>query len=147
VLVPVGGGGLSSGIVKGRDKLSVQCPIWGAEPLSANDAARSLRAGVICRAERESDTICDGARTLSLGQRNFAILRRGLAGIVEITEDAVARAVRLLFLHANLKAEPTGALAVAALLMDPARFAGQRVVCVVSGGNVDPELYASLILA
>lgn len=147
VLVPVGGGGLSSGIVKSRDKLSVACPVWGAEPLLANDAARSLRAGVICRADRESDTICDGARTLSLGQRNFAILRRGLAGIVEITEDAVARAVRLLFLHANLKVEPTGALAVAALLMDPARLAGQRVVCVVSGGNVDPELYASLILA
>jgi threonine dehydratase len=145
VIVPVGGGGLSSGIVTARERAGRGCQVWGAEPALANDAARSLRAGVLVRDAQEADTLCDGARTLALGQRNFGILRRGLAGIVEVTEDNVARAVRLLFLSANLKVEPTGALAIAALLERPAEFAGKRVACVVSGGNVDPALYARLI--
>jgi threonine dehydratase len=145
VIVPVGGGGLSSGIVTARDRAARGCQVWGAEPALANDAARSLRAGVLVRDTHEADTLCDGARTLALGQRNFGILRRGLQGIVEVTEDNVARAVRLLFLKANLKVEPTGALAVAAMLERPAEFSGKRVVCVVSGGNVDPALYARLI--
>ncbi|HUS68035.1 MAG TPA: pyridoxal-phosphate dependent enzyme [Kofleriaceae bacterium] len=146
VLVPVGGGGLSSGMVLARDRLQPDCPVWGAEPLSANDAARSLRAGVLCKDERESTTLCDGARTLALGQKNFAILRRGLHGIVEVSEDNVIKALGLLFRHANLKVEPTGALAVAALLQEPTMFAGKRITCVVSGGNVDAELYAQLLL-
>ncbi len=145
VVVPVGGGGLSSGIVQARHRAQAPTEVVGAEPLLANDAARSLRAGVVCRDARESPTMCDGARSLALGTRNFAILRRGLAGIVEVPEEKVAEAVRLLFRLVNLKVEPTGALAVAALLTDPARFAGRRVACVVSGGNVDPTVYAWLL--
>jgi threonine dehydratase len=147
VLVPVGGGGLASGLVHARARAGKKTPIIGAEPLLANDAARSLRAGVLVRDEKEADTLCDGARTLSLGQRNFAILRRGLERIVEIAEDGVAAALRLCFSAANLKVEPTAALSVAALLADRAAFAQKRVVCVVSGGNVDPSLYARLLSA
>ena len=145
IVVPVGGGGLSSGIVRARDHLGGMCQIVGAEPALANDAARALAAGVICRDEHESTTLCDGARTLALGQRNFAILLRGLAGIVEVPEETVVRALQLLFHAINLKVEPTGALAVAALLAAPARFAHRRVTCVISGGNVDPDLYARLL--
>lgn len=145
VVAPVGGGGLSSGIVLARDKRATGCAIVGAEPALANDAARSLRAGLLVRDAQESQTICDGARTLALGQRNFAVLRRGLAGIVEASEPHVAEAVQLLFELANLKVEPTGALSVAALLADPGRFAGKRVTCIVSGGNVDAHLYAHLL--
>jgi threonine dehydratase len=145
VLVPVGGGGLSSGIVTARNRMAPTCRVVGAEPALANDAARSLRAGVLVKDPVESTTLCDGARTLSLGQRNFAILRRGLESIVEVSEENIANAVRLLFSVVNLKVEPTGALAVAALLQEPQRFAGQRVTCVVSGGNVDLELYARLL--
>ena len=86
VVVPVGGGGLSAGLVVARDRLAPGCEIIGAEPLLANDAARSLRSGRLERNEAEGETLCDGARTLSLGARNFAILRRGLAGIVEVEE-------------------------------------------------------------
>lgn len=146
VVVPVGGGGLASGWVVARNRLAPGCAVVGAEPLLCNDAARSLRAGSLQRNDREGDTLCDGARTLSLGQRNYALLREGLAGIVEVADEQVAAAVRLLFGACNLKAEPTGALAVAAVLTDPARFAGRRVVCVVSGGNVDAALYASLLV-
>jgi threonine dehydratase len=146
VLVPVGGGGLSSGMVVARDLVGCSCPIIGAEPQLANDAARSLRAGELCSNVQEPNTLCDGARTLSLGRLNFAILRHGLEDIVEVEETNVARAVRLLFQLANLKAEPTGALSFAAMLQDPRRFDGKCVACVVSGGNVDPAVYARLIL-
>jgi threonine dehydratase len=145
VVVPVGGGGLSSGIVLSRNRMAKAVEVVGAEPLLANDAARSLRAGVLVRDEQESTTICDGARSPALGQRNFAILRRGLSSIVEVTEENVANAMRLLFSAVNLKVEPTGALAVAAVLQEPQKFAGKRVTCVVSGGNVDAELYARIL--
>jgi threonine dehydratase len=146
LLVPVGGGGLASGLVVARNALGAPTAIWGAEPALANDAARSLRSGRLeSNAQAEPPTLCDGARTASLGQRNFEILKVGLAGILEVDETAVVAAVRLLFEAANLKAEPTGALPLAALLSAPERFAGRRVACVVSGGNVDGELYAKLL--
>lgn len=145
VVVPVGGGGLSSGIVAARDELRSRARVLGAEPRLANDGARSLREGRLVANEGEPPTLCDGARTVSLGQRNFAILREGLEGIAEVEEAAVERAVRMLFELANLKVEPTGALAVAAVLQEPSRFAGKNVTCVVSGGNVDAELYACLL--
>ncbi len=122
--------------------------VWGAEPLLANDAARSFRSGQIeSNAQAEPPTICDGARTPSLGKHNWEVLRpgRGLEGIVEVDDGVVANAVRLLFEAANLKAEPTGALSLGAVLASPERFAGKRVACVVSGGNVDAALYAQLV--
>ena len=145
VLAPVGGGGLASGLVVGLRESGRRAEIWGAEPLLANDAARSLRSGRVERNDAEASTIADGARTLSLGGHNWPILRDGLAGIVEVPEEAIREAVRLLFTLANLKAEPTGALPIGALLTAPDRFRRSRVAAVVSGGNVDPALYADLI--
>ena len=145
VLVPVGGGGLSSGIVTGLAAAGHPARVWGAEPLLANDAARSLAAGQIMANDSEPMTIADGARTPSLGRHNWEILRRGLAGIVEVPEAAIREAVRLLFALANLKAEPTGALGVGALLTQPETFVGRAVCCVVSGGNVDPAVYREIL--
>jgi threonine dehydratase len=143
VIVPVGGGGLISGIITARDELHAGVPIWGAEPLIANDAARSFHSGAIIANELEPPTIADGARTLSLGQITWPIVRAGLEDIIEVPEAAIAEAMRQLFRFANLKAEPTGALSVAALAQGS--FAGKRVCCVVSGGNVDEELYAAVL--
>jgi len=145
VLVPVGGGGLASGVVTGLVESGHGAEIWGAEPLLANDAARSLRSGRIESNPAEPDSLADGARTPSLGKHNWPILRDGLSGIVEVPEEEIAEAVRLLFSLANLKSEPTGALTTGALLTEPAHFAGRRVAAVVSGGNVDPALYARLL--
>ena len=145
VVAPVGGGGLTAGLVTGLRRGGSQAQVVGAEPLLANDAARSLREGRVVVNEREPQTLADGARTVSLGAANWAVLREGLAGIVEVPEEALREAVRLLFSLANLKAEPTGALGLAALLCEPGRFRGRRVCCVVSGGNVDPALYRELI--
>lgn len=146
VVVPVGGGGLASGVVVGLREAKKSVPVIGAEPLMANDAARSLREGRLVSNEGEPQTIADGARTLCLGERNWEILKGGLQRIVEVTEEKIAEGLRMLFRLANLKAEPTGALAIGAMLAAPETFAGQAVCCVVSGGNVDPELYASLLL-
>jgi threonine dehydratase len=163
VVAPVGGGGLSSGLVTGIRRAGKTIEVVAAEPLLANDAARSLRAGKLLRNEAEPMSIADGARTMSLGKRNWEILREGLAGIVEVPEEKIAEAVRLLFELVNLKAEPTGALSVGAVLTDTlkaeptgalsvgavltdtARFQARRVCCVISGGNVDPGVYGKIL--
>ncbi|MGE4191216.1 MAG: pyridoxal-phosphate dependent enzyme, partial [Thermoanaerobaculia bacterium] len=132
-------------VVRGLREGGHGAAVWGAEPLLSNVAARSLRAGRRLENETESDTLADGARTLSLGERNWEILRGGLAGIVEVDEPAIRDGLRLLSELANLKAEPTGALALGALLTDPGRFRDRRIACVVSGGNVDPAAYAALL--
>jgi len=142
ITVAVGGGGLSSGIIQGlREAGNRKTRVVGAEPLLGNDAARSLAAGHIVKNESEPMTLADGARTVSLGEHNWAILKDGIESIVEVPEENIAEAVRLLFSLANLKAEPTGALGVGALLTDPERFRGRRVCAVVTGGNVDPEVF------
>ena len=145
VIVPLGGGGLTAGMVQGLRESGYEAAVWGAEPLLANDAAQSLRAGEIVRSEREGATIADGARTLALGAHNWAILQHGLAGIVEVDEGEIREGVRLLSALANVKAEPTGALSTGAVLTSPERFRGQRVCCVVSGGNVDPQVYLDIL--
>ncbi|HKG20322.1 MAG TPA: pyridoxal-phosphate dependent enzyme, partial [Blastocatellia bacterium] len=103
VIAPVGGGGLTSGLVQGFRNARSAARIWGAEPLMANDAARSFRAGHIVLNESEPQTIADGARTVSIGRHNWDILREGLAGIVEVPEENIREGVRLLFHLANLK--------------------------------------------
>jgi len=146
LVVPVGGGGLCSGQIIARDHLHASTEVIGAEPLPGNDAARSLRSGQLVRNEHEPDTIADGARTLSLGALNWEILKRGIADIIEVPDVLTLEALRSYFLYANLKVEPTGALSLGALLTQPERFRGKRVCCIVSGGNIDPKVYAKALL-
>ena len=146
IVVPVGGGGLSSGQVLARDHLHARTEIIGAEPLPGNDAARSLHSGQLVRNEHEPPTVADGARTLSLGVLNWEILQHGVADIIEIPDALILEALRFYFRYVNLKVEPTGALALGALLTHPERFYGKRVCCIVSGGNVDPAVYAQALL-
>jgi len=145
ILAPVGGGGLTAGLIQGLRSAGNATPVMGVEPLLANDAARSLAAGRIIVNDTEPQTIADGARTVSLGDHNWRVLREGLKGIIEVTEEQIKTAIRLLFSLANLKAEPTGALSVAALLARPELFRGRCVCCVVSGGNVDEEVFRNLL--
>jgi threonine dehydratase len=146
VVAPIGGGGLVSGIIVGLRQSGAATPVIAAEPLIANDAAQSLREGRIVSLDTEPPTIADGARVLSVGKHNWKILQHGLAGVIEVPENKIVEAVRMLFLLANLKVEPTAALGVAAVLTQAERFQGRTVCCVVSGGNVDPTSYARLIV-
>jgi threonine dehydratase len=145
VLAPIGGGGLTAGILTGLRERGCIKPVWAVEPVIANDAARSLREGRIVANETEPQTVADGVRTLSVGKHNWPVLRAGLAGVVEVSEMNIVKAVHVLFRDANVKAEPTGALPIAALLEDAERFRDQRVCCVISGGNVDPERFESIV--
>lgn len=145
VLAPVGGGGLSSGIIEGIKQCGKSIKVIGAEPAMANDASRSLQAGRIVANENEPQTIADGARVLSIGNLNWGILQEGIHNIIEVSEDNIKSGVKLLFDLANLKSEPTGALSIGALLGAPDLFRGKTVCCVISGGNVDPSIYKELI--
>ena len=146
IVVPVGGGGLSSGLVVARDYLQVNTKIIGAEPQLGNDASRSLRSGQLLSNEQEPATVADGARTLSLGHLNWEILKNGLTDIIEVPDAQILNALQCFFRYVNLKVEPTGALALGAMLFQPEQFYGKRVCCVVSGGNVDPVVYAQALL-
>ena len=146
VIAPIGGGGLASGIVTGLCRNGNSAQVFGAEPLLANDAARSLKEGKIVQNEVEPQTIADGARTVSLGESNWQILQKGLAEIVEVSEEKIVEAARLYFSLANLKVEPTGALSLGAILEHAELFAGKRICAIASGGNVDTEIYRKIIL-
>ncbi|MCO6512552.1 MAG: pyridoxal-phosphate dependent enzyme [Aridibacter famidurans] len=145
VVVPVGGGGLISGISKGLCRAGHRAELIGAEPLLGNDAARSLAAGELVRNEEEPKTIADGARTVSLGKKNWEIVRNGVSRIVEVPEERIKKAVLRYFLDVNLKVEPTGALSLGALFDIAPAIKGRKVCCVVSGGNVDPAIYAGIL--
>ena len=146
VIIPIGGGGLCSGQIIARDRIHVRTEIIGAEPLPGDDAAQSLQNGHLIRNEHEPDTIADGARTLSLGELNWEIIQNGISDIIAVPDSFTLAALRRYFLYANLKVEPTGALSLGALLAEPERFHGKRVCCIVSGGNVDPSVYAQVLL-
>ncbi len=145
VIAPVGGGGLISGISKGLCRSGSLTVLIGAEPLLANDAARSLKAGKIVQNEIEPLTIADGARTLSLGNLNWEIIEKGVTEILEVTDEKIIEAARLYFNLANLKCEPTGALSLGAILENAEKFKDKRICLVVSGGNVDAEVYRHIL--
>jgi threonine dehydratase len=141
VVVPTGGGGLLSGVALAATTHGPHVRVFGVEPEAGDDARRSLRAGRIVSLEAPPRTIADGARTLAIGEIPFAIVRERVADIVTVSDDALLRAVRQIALSAKLVVEPTGALAVAALLEGKLPATG-RTVAVLSGGNVAPEALA-----
>lgn len=145
VIVPVGGGGLISGICTGISRNGGRAKLIGAEPRMANDAFRSLQAGKIVRNESEPQTLADGARTISLGKHNWEIIKNGVPEIIEVSEENIKNSLRLFFGLANLKIEPTGALALGAILENAARFKDKKICVVVSGGNVDVEIYSQIL--
>jgi len=145
VITPVGGGGLISGIVTGLHRHMKPTVVVGPETLLGKDAARSLAAGELIKNEAEPTTIADGARTVSLGQRNWAIIKDNVSKIVEVSEDKIAEAVRFHFELANLKCEPTGALSLGAILEQPDISRDKKVCLVVSGGNVDAAVYINIL--
>ena len=147
VLIPVGGGGLASGVVQGLQRNSLSCTVYGVEPSIADDAARSLKEGRLVANETEPLTIADGVRTLSLGERNWKILKDGLNGVLTVEEKEIEEAVRLYYELANLKVEPSGALSLAALKKYRATelLADRKPLVIVSGGNVDAAVYTELL--
>ena len=143
VVVPVGGGGLAAGTALALQAHAPATRLVLAEPVGADDARRSLQAGRRVDA-LTPDTLCDGLRGL-LGQPNFDILsgHRSTDGaaveVIAVEDAATVAAQRLLVVRTKQLVEPSSAIALAAVLAEPARFAGRRVGIVLSGGNVDPD--------
>jgi threo-3-hydroxy-L-aspartate ammonia-lyase len=141
LLVPVGGGGLISGCAVATAGVARGCRVIGVEPAGADDAARSFRTGILHRADNP-DTIADGARTPSLGELTFPLVREHVSDIVTVDDTAILAAMGFLWERLKLVVEPTGALAWAALHSRALQLDGAKIGVVISGGNVD--LSASL---
>jgi threonine dehydratase len=150
VVVPVGGGGLISGI---SAAIRATCPaakVIGVEPELAADARESLRAGrrVAWPAADTQRTIADALRAEQIGELPMAHILSYVDDIVTVTDDEIREAVRRLAFQARLVAEPGGAVAVAACLLRPQDLPSARhPVAVLSGGNIDPVLLASILRA
>ncbi len=145
IVSPIGGGGLISGTLTGLCRKGSNAIAVGAEPLAGNDAARSLRAGQIVSNDVEPMTIADGARTISLGNLNWPIIKAGVKEIIEVSDENIVAAVRMYFSLVNLKCEPTGALSLGAILENRSGFEGKKVCLIVSGGNVDADVYKLIL--
>ncbi|HXQ95874.1 MAG TPA: threonine/serine dehydratase [Candidatus Acidoferrales bacterium] len=148
VLVPVGGGGIASGVAVAVKSLRPDATVLGVEPELAADARDSLREGHIVTwpADRVAQTIADGQRTAHVGVIPFAHLRRYLDGILTVSEDEIARAMVRAAREARLVLEPSGATTLAAWLFHASELRGDgRIVCILSGGNVDPARYEELL--
>jgi threo-3-hydroxy-L-aspartate ammonia-lyase len=148
VLSPVSGGGLLSGVataIKLSTSRTVQ--VFGCEPELAADAAESFRSRILAEwaAADTARTLCDGLRTQSLGELNFEHILHYVDGIITISEAEIRTAARVILAATNLTAEPSGAITLAAALfhhhsLPPA----QKIVAILSGGNLDPNLRAQL---
>lgn len=144
IVVPVGGGGLLAGTALAASLSSHPPVVVGAEPEAANDAYRSLEAGERIRIDVGS-TIADGLQADVLGQIPFEVIARLRPTIKLVADDQIIAAIKLTFAEAKLVIEPSAAAAVAALMADPDMFAGKRVGVVLSGGNIGPSRFCSLI--
>jgi len=147
VTVPVSGGGLIGGLSAAVTQSAPEVAVIGVEPVLANDAEQSFRKGEIVRlsTEEAGRTMADGLRVPQLGRLPFANIRRFVRDIVSVTEDEIASAMRLIAAEARLIAEPSGAVALAGALK--LGLDAPSTVAVLSGGNVKPAFYASIIAA
>jgi threonine dehydratase len=144
VVAPCGGGGLIGGISLAMKDASPQTAVWAAEPEHFDDTRRSLAAGSRVANEPGHRSICDALLTPIPGQITFAINRTTLSGAVAVSQKAVAAAMRDAMAHLKLVVEPGGATAFAALSSGEIDIKGKTVAVVLSGGNVDFDLYADI---
>jgi threonine dehydratase len=119
--------------------------VWGAEPEYFDDTRRSLEAGKRVANEPGHNSSCDALMTSEPGLITFEINRRTLAGVVAVSEQAVAAAMRDAMAHLKLVVEPGGSVALAALSSGRIDLQGKSVAVVLSGGNVDFDVYSRMV--
>jgi len=144
LFVCLGGGGLLAGSLLAAKALAPACKVYGVEPEAGNDGQRSFRQGSIVSIEVPK-TIADGAQTQSLGKIPFEIIRRDATDILTATDAELIECMRLFANRLKIVVEPTGCLGFAALRSRAAKFIGQRVGVIISGGNADAERYGALL--
>lgn len=145
LLVCLGGGGLLSGCALAARHFNPGCKIYGVEPEAGNDGQQSFRQGKIVRIETP-ETIADGAQTQFLGDYTFPIIRNTVDDILTVTDDQLIDAMGFFAERMKIVVEPTGCLGFAAAQQLKPELYGKRVGVIISGGNVDLERYAHLLL-
>ena len=146
VLVGASGGGLIGGVSLAVKEKSPATEIWSVEPAGFDDLARSLRRGVRERNVALSGSICDALLAATPGEITFEMAKLHLAGGLSVTDEEAKVAVRFAFRELKLVVEPGGAVSLAAILAKKLPFEGKTVAAVLSGGNIDPSLFAEIIL-
>ena len=145
VLAPVGGGGLIAGVSTAVRAMSPRTAILGVEPADFDDTRRSLDSGRRETNDPAARSICDALQSPSPGAITFPINRANLDGVATVTDEQVAEAVRYAYATLKLVVEPGGAVGLAALLAGVVDAKDVNVGVVLSGGNVDPGLFARIL--
>jgi threonine dehydratase len=145
LLGPVGGGGLMSGVSLAMAAGSPATTLYCVEPAGFDDTRRSLQAGTRVGAPVSRRSLCDALESPMPGRLTFPILRDHLTGVLTVTDAEVAAAMRYAFATLKLVVEPGGAVALAALLAGKLDLAGRTAAIILSGANVDPDLFARVL--
>lgn len=145
LVAPIGGGGLLSGCATAAKALAPDIHIYGVETENSNDWWQSFRRGERVKIP-PPDTIADGIRTQQPGELTYPVIREKVAEILLVSETQVIEAVRFMLLRLKVLVEPTGAVAPAAVFQKIVGPPGRKVGVIISGGNVDADLLAQLLL-
>jgi threonine dehydratase len=143
-LIPCGGGGLSSGSVLALKSRLPDVAVYAVEPVDFDDTARSFAANERVRIDDSARSICDALQTPMPGELTFEINRRLLSGVLTVSDDEVRAAIRFAFKNLKLVVEPGGAVALAAVLSGKLATQGLTTAIVLSGGNIDVDLFAEI---
>ena len=146
ILVPCGGGGLLAGAVLAVQASNSQAQIYSVEPSGFDDMARSLASGVPQRNARRTGSICDALLIEQPGEVTLPIIARRVRGGIAVSDAEVSQAMQFAFRQLKLVVEPGGVVALAALLSGAVNGPRRTLGIVLSGGNVDSQLFASLIM-
>ena len=141
----VGGGGLIAGTSTAVKALSPTTEVWGVEPAGFDETRRSLASGRRETIDKDARSICDALLTPIPGDLTWPINRKNLAGAVAVSDAEVAEAMRYALSTLKLVVEPGGCVALTAALTGKIEVAGKTVAIVLSGGNVDPALFAQVL--
>lgn len=136
IVVPVGGGGLISGVALSASVFGNNCTVIGAEPFNVDDAYQSLKEGKIVPNKPNADTIADGLKT-TLGDVTFNIISQYVKEIIRVTEKEIIYAMQLTWERMKIIIEPSSAVTLAAVLRSKQNFENKKVGLLLSGGNVD----------
>jgi threonine dehydratase len=136
ILAQIGGGGLLSGVSLGAKETKPQVTVLGVEPAVGARMRYSWDKGEVAELTEWQPSVADGMRTKRPGKLPFEITRRYVDDLLQVSEEEIVTATKLILERVKILAEPSGATAVAAMLANKAGISGKKVVCVVSGGNV-----------
>lgn len=144
VIVPIGGGGLISGVAFAIKSLRPECKVYGVQASNAASMLKSIQKGKSITLDGVS-TFADGIAVKRPGDITFSMVRNYVDGIVEVSDDEIASAILTLMERQKLVAEGAGAVAIAAAMFNKIDLKGRKTVCLLSGGNIDVNILSRVI--